>query len=49
MALGDDAVGGNGKDLGDDSTSEVLRSVDDLAAEVKEMTTTLASQDKLLR
>jgi hypothetical protein len=50
MALGEDAVGtSNDKDIGDDTTSEVLPSADDLAAEVEELTTALASQDKLLR
>jgi hypothetical protein len=43
MALVDDVVGGDNKDIGDDSTSEVLPSVDDLTAEVDELTTTLAS------
>eukprot|EP00267_Zea_mays_P043388 XP_020395469.1 uncharacterized protein LOC103629069 [Zea mays] len=50
MALGENAVGtSNDKDIGDDTTSEVLPSADDLAAEVEELTTALASQDKLLR
>jgi hypothetical protein len=49
MALGDDAVGSNGQDIGDISTSAVSHSADDLVAEVEELTTILASQDKLLR
>lgn len=50
MALGEDAVGtSNDKDIGDDTTSEVLPFADDLAAEVEELTAALASQDKLLR
>jgi hypothetical protein len=43
MALGDDVVGG------DDSSSEVSHSVDDLATEVEELTVAMASQDKLFR
>jgi hypothetical protein len=43
MALVDDVVGGDNKDLGDDSTSEVLPSVDDLTAKIDELTTALAS------
>jgi hypothetical protein len=49
MALSDDAVGGDRQDIGDGSASEVSHSANDLAAEVGELTTTLASQDKLLR
>jgi hypothetical protein len=50
MALGEDAVGtGNDKDIGDDTTSEILPSADDLAAEIEELNAALASQDKLLR
>jgi hypothetical protein len=49
MALGDDVVGGDGKDLDDDSTSEVLPSTDDLVFKVEELITALASQDNLLR
>jgi hypothetical protein len=49
MALGDDAVDGDGKDHNDDSTSKVSYSADDLAVEVEELMTALASQDKLLR
>jgi hypothetical protein len=44
MALGEDTVS-----TGDDTTSEVLPSVDDLAAEIEELNVALASQDKLLR
>jgi hypothetical protein len=50
MALGEDAVGtSNDKDIGDDTTSEVLPSADDLATEIEELNAALASQDKLLR
>jgi hypothetical protein len=50
MALGEDAVGTNDdKDIDDDTTSKVLPSTDDLAAEIEELNATLASQDKLLR
>ena len=44
MALGEDVVG-----TSDDTTSKVLPSVDDLVAEIEELNTSLASQDKLLR
>jgi hypothetical protein len=50
MALGEDAVGtGDSKDIGNDTTSEVLPSADDLATEIEELNAALASQDKLLR
>jgi hypothetical protein len=50
MALGEDAVGtGDDKDIGDETTSEVLPSDDDPTAEIKELNPALASQDKLLR
>jgi hypothetical protein len=49
MALGDDAVGDDREDIGDDSASEVSHSVDDLTAEIEELTNVLASQDKMLR
>jgi hypothetical protein len=50
MALGEDTVGtSDDKDIGDDTTSEVLPSTDDLAAEIEELNAALASQDKLLR
>jgi hypothetical protein len=49
MALGDEVVGGDGQDIGDESTYEVLPSVDDLIAEIEELNTALASQDKFLR
>jgi hypothetical protein len=49
MTLGEDAMGDNIKDIGDDSTSKVSHSADDLAAEVEELMNVLASQDKLLR
>jgi hypothetical protein len=49
IALGDDVVGGDDQDIGDDSASEVSHSVNDLAPEVEELMTTLASQDKFLR
>jgi hypothetical protein len=42
MALGEDAVGtSNNKDIGDDTTSEVLPSADDLAAEIEELNSAL--------
>jgi hypothetical protein len=49
MALGDDAVGGDDKDINNDSASKVSHSAADLVAKVEELTTTLASQDELLR
>jgi hypothetical protein len=50
MALGEDAVStSDDKDIGDDTTSEVLPSVDDLAAKIEELNAALASQDMLLR
>jgi hypothetical protein len=50
MALGEDAVGTNeDKDIGDDTTSKVLPSADDLVAEIEELNDALASQNKLLR
>jgi hypothetical protein len=49
MALGGDALGGDDKDIGEGSASEVTHLADDLAAEVEELTATLSSQDKLLR
>jgi hypothetical protein len=50
MALGENAVGtSDDKDISNDTTSEVLPSVDDLALEIEELHATLASQDKLLR
>jgi hypothetical protein len=46
MALGEDVVGASDdKDIGDNTTSEVLPSAD----EIEELNTALASQDKLLR
>lgn len=47
MALGEDAMGDDDKD--NNSTFEVTLSTDDLIAEVGELTTTLASLDKLLK
>jgi hypothetical protein len=47
MALGEDVMGDNDKD--NNSTFEVTLSTDDLIAEVGELTTTLASLDKLLK
>ena len=42
MALGEDAVGtSDDKDIGDDTTSEVLPSADDLAAEIEELNSAL--------
>jgi hypothetical protein len=49
MALSDDTVGGDGKDINDDSTSKVSHSADDLVAKVEEMNVALVNQDKLLR
>jgi hypothetical protein len=50
MELGEDTVSASdNKDIGNDSASDVSHSTDDLAAEVEELTTTLANQDKLLR
>jgi hypothetical protein len=49
MTLGEVVVGGDNKDIGEDSTSEIWHSIDDLAAQVEKLTATLASQDKLLR
>jgi hypothetical protein len=49
MALGDDAVGGDGKDIDDGSASEVSHFVDDLATDLEEMNATLANLDKSLR
>jgi hypothetical protein len=49
MALSEDAMGSGNNNIGDDSITEVLPFVDDVAAEADELTTTLASQDKFLR
>jgi hypothetical protein len=49
IALSDDVVGGDGQDIDDDFASKVSHCTDDLAVEVEELTTTLASQDKLPR
>jgi hypothetical protein len=50
MALGEDVVGtGDDKDIGDDTTSEVLPSANDLVAEIEVLNAVLPSQDKLLR
>jgi hypothetical protein len=49
MALVEDMVGSGDKDIDDDSTFKVSLSTNDLATEVDEMTTALASQDKFLR
>jgi hypothetical protein len=48
MALSDDAVGGDGQDIGDVSAFEVSHSANDLTIEIKELIAALASQDKLL-
>jgi hypothetical protein len=48
MVHGNDAVGGDGKDISDNSASEVSYSVDDLTCEVEEPMTAFARQDKLL-
>jgi hypothetical protein len=49
MALGDDAVGGDGKDINDGSASKVSHFVDDLTTDLEEMNATLANLDKSLR
>jgi hypothetical protein len=49
MALSDDAVGSDGQDISDISTSEVSHSTDDLASEVEDLNTALVNQNKLLR
>jgi hypothetical protein len=49
MALCDDVVSGYNKDISDDFTSLVSHCVDDLDTKVEGLTTSLASQDKLLR
>jgi hypothetical protein len=49
MALGDDAVGSDRKDISDDFASKVSHSVDDFTAEIGELNVALASHDKLLR
>jgi hypothetical protein len=49
MALGDDAVGHDGQDIGDGSAYEVSHFADDLVVEVEELMAALASQDKFLR
>jgi hypothetical protein len=49
MALGDDVVGGDSKDIDNDSSSEVSHSVDNLATKVEELNVALGNQDNLLR
>jgi hypothetical protein len=49
MALGEVTLDNGEKDIGDDSSSEVSLSTDDLPSEVDELIAALASQDKLLR
>jgi hypothetical protein len=49
MPLGDDAVGSDGQDIGDGSSSKVSHSTDDLVAEIEELNVALANQNKLLR
>jgi NurA-like 5'-3' nuclease len=49
MALGEDAVGSDVKEIDNDCTFEVSHSTDDLIIEVEEPTVVLASQDKFLR
>jgi hypothetical protein len=49
MALGDHAVGGDGQDIDDGSTSEVSHFTDDLTIEIEELNVALVNQDKLLR
>jgi hypothetical protein len=43
MVLSEDVVSNNKKDIDDDSTSKISLSSDELAAEVDELTTALAS------
>jgi hypothetical protein len=43
MTLGEEAVGDDGKDISDDSTSEVSHCTDDLATEIEKLIATLAS------
>jgi hypothetical protein len=49
MALGDDAVGGDSQDIGNNSTSKVSHSTNDLAVEIEELKAALMNQDKLVR
>jgi hypothetical protein len=49
MALGDEAVGSDGQDIGDDSVFGISLSTNDLTAEIEELNAALANQDKLLR
>jgi hypothetical protein len=49
MDIGDDAVSSDCQDIDDISASKVSHYANDLAAEVEELMTALASQDKLLR
>jgi hypothetical protein len=50
MALSEDVVSASDrKDIGNDSTSNVLPSADDLTSKVEELIATLSSLDKLLR
>jgi hypothetical protein len=49
MALGDDVVVGDGQDIDNNFEYEVSHSADDLPTEIEELTTVLASQDKLIK
>jgi hypothetical protein len=49
MTLGEDSVGGDDRNISDDSTSDVSHAANDLAAKVDELMGVLASQEKLLR
>jgi hypothetical protein len=49
MALSEDVVSGDNKDISDDSTFEVSLSADDLTIEVAKLMTALASLEKLIR
>lgn len=49
MVLGEDMMSDDDKENSDNTTSEASFFADELAAEVKELMTALASQDKLLR
>jgi hypothetical protein len=49
MALGDDVVVGDGQDIDNNFEYEVSHFADDLPTEIEELTTVLASQDKLIK
>jgi hypothetical protein len=49
MALDDNAVGGDGKDIDGNSASEVSHFTDDLTADIEKLNVALGNQDRLLR